>query len=104
MIKVSVFYPLKDGMSFDMRYYLEKHIPMVRQKLGSACKGIQIDQGLAGGGKGTPPTFTAMAHLLFDSVEAFEAAFGPHTAEIMGDIPNYTPIQPVIQVSDVKTS
>ncbi len=28
--------------------------------------------------------------------------FGPHAQAIMADIPNYTDIQPVIQISDVK--
>ena len=43
-----------------------------------------------------------MGHLYFDSVEAFQAAFGPHAETILADIPNYTNIQPVIQVSEVK--
>jgi uncharacterized protein (TIGR02118 family) len=102
MIKVSVLYPYSDGSSFDMAYYLEKHMPMVRQKLGSALKGMAVDQGLAGGAPGSPPIHIAAGHLFFDSVEAFQGAFGPHTKEIMGDIPNYTKIQPVLQISDVK--
>ncbi len=43
-----------------------------------------------------------MGHLYFDSVEEFQTAFTPHAAEIMADIPNYTNIQPVIQISEVK--
>jgi uncharacterized protein (TIGR02118 family) len=43
-----------------------------------------------------------MGHLYFDSAEAFQAAFGPHAQEIIADIPNYTDIQPTIQVSEVK--
>ncbi len=43
-----------------------------------------------------------MGHLYFDSVEAFQAVFGPHAGPIMGDIPNYTNVQPTIQVSEVK--
>ncbi|MBA3344463.1 MAG: EthD family reductase [Gemmatimonadales bacterium] len=38
----------------------------------------------------------AMGHLYFDCVEAFQAAFGPHAGAIMGDIPNYTNVQPTI--------
>ncbi len=34
MIKVSVFYPNEEGKKFDWEYYLNKHIPMVRQKFG----------------------------------------------------------------------
>ena len=102
MIKVSVLYPQKSGAAFDMNYYLTKHIPMVKQKLGAACKGVLVEQGVAGGGPGTPPAFVAMAHLSFDSADAFEKAFAPHAQEIMSDIPNYTKIEPVLQISDVK--
>jgi uncharacterized protein (TIGR02118 family) len=102
MIKVSVLYPYRAGAKFDMDYYCKTHLPMVKNKCGAACKGIAAEQGLAGGAPGSPPTYVAMGHLLFDSVEAFQAAFGPHAAEIMADIPNYTPIQPIVQISEVK--
>ena len=102
MIKVSVLYPHSASATFDMAYYLEKHMPMVRQKLGAACKGTAVEQGIGGGAPGAPPTYIAMGHLLFDSAEAFQSAFAPHAAAIMGDIPNYTQIQPIIQVSEVK--
>ena len=104
MIKVSVLYPFKDGVGFDMNYYLNSHIPMVRTKLGAACRGASVEQGVAGGAPGTHPAYIAMGHLLFDSVESFQAAFAPHAAAIMADIPNYTALQPVIQISEVKMS
>jgi uncharacterized protein (TIGR02118 family) len=102
MIKVSVLYPNSGDAKFDMNYYVTKHMPMVRQKLGAACKGLAVEQGIAGGAPGAPPAFVAMGHLLFDSADAFQKAFAPHASEIMADIPNYTKIQPVIQISDVK--
>ncbi len=100
MIKVSVFYPNEEGKKFDMDYYCSKHIPMCQEKLG--CKQVAVEQGLAGGAPGSRPTFIAMGHLYFDSLEAFQKAFGPHAKEIMADIPNYTDIQPTIQISEVK--
>ena len=102
MIKVSVLYPNKPGAKFDMRYYCEKHMPMVQAKLGAACKSIAVEQGLAGGAPGAPAAFIAMGHLYCDSVDAFQKAFAPHAKEIMGDIPNYTDIEPTLQISDVK--
>ena len=101
MIKVSVYYPYSDGATFDMDYYSTKHIPMVRERVGDACKGALVETGLAGGAPGQPPSFIAVGNLLFDSVEDFQNSFGPHAAEIMGDIPNYTAITPIIQISDV---
>ena len=102
MIRVNVLYPRKEGARFDWTYYLDKHMPMVNRKFGSAAKGVWVEQGLAGGAPSSPPPFVAMAHFTFDSVEAFQAAFAPHAAEIMADIPNYTSIEPIIQISDVK--
>ena len=102
MITVSVLYPYKEGSKFDMNYYINRHIPMVQEKLGTALKGADMVQGMGGPEPGSPPIYHAMIHMLFDSVEAFQGAFGPHTEAIMGDIPNYTDIEPVIQISEVK--
>ena len=103
MIKVSVLYPHGENKRFDMQYYATKHIPMVQGKLGAALKKTEIDEGLAGGTPGAPPAFVGAAHLYFDSVDAFQAAFHPHAKEIMADIPNYTVIAPTIQISAVRS-
>ena len=102
MIKVSVLYPNNEGSKFDMSYYCNSHMPMVQQKLGAACKGVAVEQGVSGSTAGSRPAFVAMGHLYFDSAADFQAAFGPHAKNIMADIPNYTDIQPTIQVSEVK--
>jgi uncharacterized protein (TIGR02118 family) len=102
MIKVSVLYPNRPGAKFDMTYYCEKHIPMVQQKLGAACKRVAVEHGTAGMSPGSPPAFIAMGHLYCDSVPAFQTAFAPHAQTIMADIANYTDIEPTIQISDVK--
>lgn len=102
MISVTVLYPNTEGARFDWAYYTDTHIPLSRRRLGAALKSLSIEQGIAGGTPGLPAPFVAITHLMFDSVPAFEAAFGPHAAEIMADIPKYTSIEPIIQISDVK--
>ena len=74
---------------------------LFRSRLGDACKYYTIDKGLAGGGPGAPATYVGMCHIFCDSVEDFQKGFGPHMQEIMGDIPNYTDLAPVIQISEV---
>ena len=101
MIKVSVMYPHTPGARFDHDYYRDKHMPLVKARLGDACKTYTIDKGLAGGAPGAPPAYVGMCHIFSDSVEAFQAAMAPHAREIMGDIANYTDIAPVMQVSEV---
>lgn len=102
MIKVSVMYPKSEGGKFNMAYYLDKHIPLVRQKLGAALRGVAVEQGLAGATPGSPAPYLALGHLLFESVEAFQTSFGPHAQAILNDIPNFTNAQPVVQISEVK--
>jgi uncharacterized protein (TIGR02118 family) len=101
MIKVSVMYPNNAGARFDHDYYREKHMPLVKARMGDACKYYTIDKGLAGGAPGAPATYVGMCHIFADSVESFQKAFGPHAKEIMGDIKNYTDIAPVMQISEV---
>jgi uncharacterized protein (TIGR02118 family) len=102
MIKVSVLYPNSADAKFDMAYYTSKHMPMVQRKCGPSCKSIAAEQGLAGGEPNSKPAYIAMGHLTFDSVDAFQKSFGPHAAEILADIPNYTNTHPIIQISEIK--
>ena len=101
MIKVSVMYPNKPGSRFDHDYYRDRHMPMVKRLMGDKCKSYTVDKGLSGDAAGTAPTYVAMCHLFCDSVAAFEAGFGPHAREILDDIPRYTDLKPVMQISEV---
>ena len=49
MIKVSVFYPNKPGARFDHSYYANKHMPMVKSRMGDSCKYYTVDKGLRRG-------------------------------------------------------
>jgi uncharacterized protein (TIGR02118 family) len=102
MLKVSVFYPTGQSTTFDMGYYLNRHIPMVRQLLGSSLKGVSVEQGISGMHPGSSATYVAMGHLLFESLADFQSSFGAHAKAIVGDVPNYTNSDPIIQISEVK--
>jgi uncharacterized protein (TIGR02118 family) len=101
MIKISVMYPHQEGARFDHGYYRDRHMPLVKARMGDACLFYTVDKGLAGGAPGEPPTYVAMCHIYTESVEAFQAAFGPHAGDILADIPNYTDLKPVLQFSEV---
>src|SRR5947209_17737698 len=104
MIKVSILYPNKEGSRFDLDYYLDQHMPMTIEKLSGGLRGVTVEHGLTGGSLEAPPPYIAMCHLLFDSVDAFQSAFAPHAEALQGDIPNYTDVTPVIQISEIKLS
>ncbi len=102
MIKVSVMYPNNPNTKFDIDYYCNTHLPLVADCLGDALKGGAVDHGIAGGAPDEGPAFIAMGHMLFDTVEDFQNSFGPNAEKIMGDLPNFTNEQPVLQISEVK--
>jgi uncharacterized protein (TIGR02118 family) len=97
MIRVSVLYPNSEGATFDMPYYLDSHMPMVRDKLGSALRKDEIWKGLGAPGD-QPATYQVLLHMYFDSPESFNTAFAAHAESIMADIAKYTNIQPVIEL------
>ena len=102
MIRVTVLYPNGADTKFDVEYYATKHMPMVKQKCGPACRSIAVDYGIVGAEPGTKPAFICIGYLTFESSGAFGKAFGPHATEIMADIPNFTNAKPVIQISEIK--
>ena len=100
MIKLSVLYPNRDAATFDIKYYCDSHMPFVRQTLGAALQGVAVDEGI--GQPGSPAPFLAMCHLLFDSLADMQSALDAHGPKLMADIPNFTNVQPTIQISEVK--
>jgi len=104
MIKVSFLYPNTEGSTFDLDYYCNEHVALSKERLAPALKGLSIDRGLSSVMPGSKPPFHAVGHLLFDSVEAFYGALTPHLDELRGDVSNYTNVEAVIQISEVKIS
>jgi uncharacterized protein (TIGR02118 family) len=101
MIKVSVLYPNANGGRFDLDYYRNIHVPLVFERCGDAIKRGEMEQGIAGADASSPPPFRIAAHLVFDSAESMQASFGRHLPEFVADLPNFTDIQPMVQVSEV---
>jgi uncharacterized protein (TIGR02118 family) len=103
MVKISILYPNTPGSRFDMGYYLQAHMPISIERLSAHAgyKGVSVERGLGGEGPGTEPAYVAMCHYLFESLEDFLVAFTPYAEFLQGDIPQYTDVKPVIQVSAV---
>lgn len=102
MIKVSVLYPTTPDGRFDMEYYQTRHVPLVIERCAGAIKRGEIERGIAGAdGSGAP--FCVAAHMLFDSSESMQESFGRHMAEFVADLPNFTNIQPTLQISELLT-
>lgn len=99
MVAVTVLYPQTESSHFDYEYYAAKHLPLVKARWGSM--GLEEAEFLRGSAAmdGAAPAFALIATLVFSSQQAMNAALAAHGAEILGDIPNYTDVQPLMQVN-----
>jgi uncharacterized protein (TIGR02118 family) len=106
MTKISILYPNTKGSHFDFRYRVDKHMPLAIQLLSAhpGYQGVSVERGIAGAEPGSEAAYAASCHFLFDSAEEFTAAFTAHGAQLQADIPNYTNVEPVIQISEVLIS
>ncbi|MDL5512749.1 EthD family reductase [Arenibacter sp. M-2] len=101
MIKVSVLYPNGEGKNFDMDYYCNQHVSLVGELLGNAVKAATVEKGIGGAIPGSAATYAAMGNLYFASMDSFQNSFGPNAEKIMGDLHNFTNIEPIVQISEV---
>ena len=97
MISVHIIYPRTDDSTFDMDYYVESHMPMLANALGDACQSWGASASAQG-------DIAAIGWAMVDSKDAFDAAMAEHGAAILGDVPNYTNVQPNLVVGDVAAS
>ena len=101
IIKISILYPYEEGKSFDMAYYKNNHMPMVAELFGEPLIRYDIEKGIAGRTPADPLPYAAIGIFYFETLDAYNQAFAPHAEQILGDIPNYTDIQPVVQIGEV---
>jgi uncharacterized protein (TIGR02118 family) len=102
MIRIAAAYPRQEGKTFNMEYYIHTHLPMVQKKFGPfGLRKIEVDQGIEGPGGASSPFF-AIGYLYFDALADFQKCYAAVGAEVVGNIPLYTDVTPMIQVGDVK--
>jgi uncharacterized protein (TIGR02118 family) len=97
MQEVTVAYLTKTDAKFDFDYYMKKHIPLAEGLLGRKI-GVRR---VISSPTGSPATLIAVATIPIDSAAEFRDMLAKHGAAITADIPNYTNIEPVVQIDDV---
>jgi uncharacterized protein (TIGR02118 family) len=102
LIKVSVFYPNGESNFFDITYYENKHMPMVAEYLGINLKYYEIDKGISGRTSSDQIPFLAVGHFYVKDLSEYNKVITQHREMIVADFKNYTNIQPLILISEVK--
>jgi uncharacterized protein (TIGR02118 family) len=101
MVKVSVFYKNAAGAKFNADYFLSVHMPLAVRLLAAGIKSATAEIGTRGTADGDAPPFAAIANFTSESADDFMNAFMEVGARLQADIPNYTDIEPLIQVSNL---
>jgi uncharacterized protein (TIGR02118 family) len=102
IFKVEIFYPNGEGNTFNMDYYKNNHMPMVAGFLGKNLKFYEIDMGISGRTTNDKVPFIAIGYFYISDVAEYNNAIAQNRDSIVSDFKNYTNIQPVIQISEIK--
>jgi len=102
MFKVAILYPNGEDKTFDMDYYEKKHMPMVAGFLGKNLKFYEIDKGIAGRTPNDKVPFLAIGYFYINDVAEYNKAIAQNRDAVISDFKNYTNIQPVVQISEIK--
>lgn len=97
----TVLYPASSDLTFDLDYYLKKHMPLAVKKWAKyGLKDWKVVQ-FAPGADGSQP-YSIGAILTWESADGIRKALtGEEAAEVMGDVKNYTNKNPVFLLGDV---
>jgi uncharacterized protein (TIGR02118 family) len=102
MFKVAILYPNGDDKTFDMDYYEKKHMPMVAGFLGNNLKFYEIDKGIAGRTPTDKIPYLAIGYFYITDVGEYNKAIAQNREAVISDFKNYTNIQPVVVICEVK--
>jgi len=102
LFKVSILYPSGEGKTFDMNYYEKTHMPMMAGFLGKNLKFYEIDKGVGGRAPNDTAPFVAVGYFYCYDMAEYNKTIGKNIDAIRKDISNYTNIQPVVQISEIK--
>ena len=101
MIRVTVLYPAS-ATRFDYDYYLNKHTPMLLDLWQPhGLMKVELDKGLGGMAPGSAPGYITIATLTFQSPESLQAAMAASGGQVMGDLANFTDVQPQVQINKI---
>ena len=101
MFKVSVMYPNEENAEFDIEYYKNEHMEIVEKHLkpfGLIKTGVE--KGVSGGGDLAAP-YICIGNLYFESQDDYDSGISEAGGKLRGDIPNFTNVTPIRQISEI---
>jgi len=101
MIRITTTYKNGSDAQFNFEYYLESHMRLSKELLGEfGMLSFEIERCLQTM-TGDVPDYVCITHVDFDDKERLLEGLERHGAELQEDFPNYTNIEPEVQICEV---
>lgn len=101
MLRMTVLYPNRDDATFDWDYYTGQHMALARERFGPhMAREPEVAKGVGALPKGDA-SFVCIAAMYFPDQESLKAALNAGGMDIPNDIPNFTNIQPTMQLDEI---
>lgn len=98
MIRVMILYPRVQGKKFDMEYYRNNHIPLLKERLEPLK--MEVESGLATMGMESP--YLMVTHLTFKSIQHLAGKYFFNAHDLNEDQDKFTDLKPVFQVGEIE--
>lgn len=97
----TVLYPAESDATFDLKYYLKTHMPLVDKNWGTyGLKEWKVVEFQAGPDGSKPYAISAV--MTWDTVDGVKEALASESAKtVFGDVPNFSNKQPLFLMGDV---
>jgi uncharacterized protein (TIGR02118 family) len=94
-------YPRQEDARFDFEYYRTTHMDLVEKHLKPfGLTKTEVEKGISGGGD-QPAPYVCVGLLYFETEDGYEKGIAAVGSILRGDIPNFTNIAPVRQISEI---
>ena len=101
MFKISVMYPNQNAARFDLDYYQTTHMDLVKKHLQPfGLLKAEVEKGISGGGD-QPAPYICIGNLYFESHDGYDKGIAAAGSILRGDIPNFTDLPAVRQISEI---
>jgi len=97
---INILYPAKDNDAFDFEFYLRRHVPLIKDILGSSLHRLEVRKG-ASAQDGGAPTYTCVISIWIADWPAYEKALAARASELIAEVPLFTKVMPMIQTDEV---
>lgn len=99
-ITITILYPNVQDATFDLEYYLQKHMPLAQQHFGPhGLVGYRVHK-LVSTATGDPAPYSVMCLLEFPDRASWDEAVAHAAPPVMADVPNFSNKEPSLWVGE----